>query len=179
LSAKLDLAGHCNVLDVAGGSGIYACALAARFPHLHASVMERPPVDRIALKLVAERGYSDQVSVVARDMFTGDWPKGHDIHLISNVLHDWDFPKVRQLLARSFESLEPGGLVAIHDAYIDREKTGPLPVASYSAMLMHSTEGKCYSVGEMEGLLAEAGFGQFQFSHTVVDRGVLTARKPA
>jgi hypothetical protein len=178
MASKLDLAGSRMVLDVAGGSGIYACALVARFPHLRASVMERPPVDRMASKLVAERGYAGQVGVVSRDMFTGDWPKGHDVHLISNVLHDWDFPKVRALLGHSFAALEPGGQVVIHDAHINREKTGPLPVASYSAMLMHSTEGKCYSIGEMEGLLGEAGFVQFQFNPTVVDRSVLTARKP-
>jgi 2-polyprenyl-3-methyl-5-hydroxy-6-metoxy-1,4-benzoquinol methylase len=178
VAASLDLKDSHNLLDVAGGSGIYACAVVARHTHLRASVMERPPVDQIARTHIASRGYAEQVSVVTKDMFEGNWPQGYDIHLISNVLHDWDFPKVREILRHSFESLSPGGLLVLHDAHINREKTGPLPEASYSAMLMHSTEGKCYSIGEMESLLTEAGFHDFHFTPTVVDRSVLTARKP-
>ena len=178
MSAKLDLAAYHNVLDVAGGSGIYACSLVARHPHLRATVMDRPPVDVIARTLIGSRGYAGEVQVFSGDMFEGNWPANHDVHLISNVLHDWDFPKVRPLLSHSFKALEPGGLLIIHDAWINREKNGPLPVASYSALLMHSTEGKCYSILEMETLLSEAGFCEFEFSPTVVDRGILTARKP-
>jgi hypothetical protein len=36
------------------------------------------------------------------------------VHLLSNVLHDWDVPEVRAILKRSAESLAPGGLVIIH-----------------------------------------------------------------
>jgi len=46
----------------------------------------------------------------------------------------------------------------IHDAYLNAAKDGPLHVAEYSVLLMHSSEGRCYSVGEMEGYLNDAGF---------------------
>src|SRR5690606_34003720 len=48
IAKQVDLSGHRAVLDVAGGSGIYACALVARHAHLRAAVFEKPPVDRIA-----------------------------------------------------------------------------------------------------------------------------------
>ena len=57
--------------------------------------------------------------------------------------------------------------------------TGPLPVAKYSALLMHSTEGKCYSLAEMRGYLGELGLTEFQFRETAVDRSIITVRKPA
>jgi predicted O-methyltransferase YrrM len=179
LSAKLDLASCRSLLDVAGGSGIYACALLARHTHLRATVMDRPPVDQIARTLVERRGFGARISIASHDMFQGNWPGGHDAHLISNVLHDWDFPQVRELLRHSFDSMAPGGLLMVHDAHVNLEKDGPLPVAAYSALLMHSTQGKCYSLGEMQALLAEAGFVGFSFTPTVVDRSVITARKPA
>ena len=112
-------------------------------------------------------------------MFSDPLPRGHDVHLYSNVLHDWDTDKVRPLLAASFAALSPGGLLAIHDCHLDADKAGPLPVAAYSALLMSVTEGKCYSVAEMETLLAAAGFHSVQLSPTVVDRSVITAVKPA
>ena len=88
-------------------------------------------------------------------------------------------PVVRQLLASPFKALTPGGLLAIHDAHLDANKTGPLHVAEYSAMLMHSTEGRCYSVAEMEAELARIGFMDVQFRPTAASRSVITARKPA
>ena len=48
LAERIDLGGGRRLLDIAGGVGIYACALAARFPDLSAAVFEKPPVDRIA-----------------------------------------------------------------------------------------------------------------------------------
>ena len=47
MAQKLDCSGHHRLLDIAGGSGIYACALVARHPHLRAAVLEKPPVDAI------------------------------------------------------------------------------------------------------------------------------------
>jgi hypothetical protein len=67
----------------------------------------------------------------------------------------------------------------VHDAPLDADKNGPLPVAKYSALLMSVTEGKCYSVGEMDALLAAAGFRDFHFERTIADRSFITARKPS
>jgi hypothetical protein len=69
-------------------------------------------------------------------------------------------------LAASSAALPPGGLLVIHDAHLNADKTGPLPVAAYSALLMSVTEGKCYATSEMETLL------------TAADWSVLTAIKP-
>jgi predicted O-methyltransferase YrrM len=178
LAKKIPAAGRTRLLDIAGGSGIYACTIAAHHPHLTATVFERPPVDGIARRMIEKRGYTARVAVVAGDMFTDPLPRDHDIHLFSNVLHDWDVAKVRPLLAASFAALPPGGLLVIHDAHLNADKTGPLPVAAYSALLMSVTEGKCYATSELETLLAAAGFRDFAFAETIADRSVMTALKP-
>ncbi|MDB6053343.1 MAG: dnrK [Verrucomicrobiales bacterium] len=166
-----------NVLDIGGGSGIYSCSLAAHFPHLTATVYEKSPVDKIASRLIEERGYSEKVSTFAGNMFEDVLPQGFDAHLYSNVLHDWPVGMVESLLRKSYSALPPGGALLIHDAHLNRNKNGPLPVCEYSALLMHSTEGKCYGLGEMEQMLSAAGFGEFQFKETAVDRSLLQARK--
>lgn len=173
---KLD--GRKRLLDIGGGSGIYACTLAAHAPSLHAVVFDQSPVDRIAARLIAARGCEAQVTVQTGSFFTDAWPADCDVHLFSNVLHDWGMPEVRHLILASFAALPAGGLIVIHEAFINAEKTGPRPVAEYSALLMHSTQGKCYAVSEYEELLIEAGFDTITFAETVADRGVMTARKP-
>jgi predicted O-methyltransferase YrrM len=177
LARKLKLADQKRLLDIGGGSGIYACSLVAHHPHLRAAVFEKPPVDRIAREAIARRGASEKVEVIAGDMLTGALPEGFDVHLISNVLHDWDEPLVREILAKSHAALAPGGLLIVHDAHIDAEKAGPLPVAQYSVMLMHSTQGKCYSLGEMRGYFNQIGFEWMEHQPTAADRSYLLARK--
>ena len=177
VAAALDLRGRRRLLDIAGGSGIYACAIAAAHPHLQAVVLEKPPVDTVARRLIAQRGCAERVSVTAGDMFTDALPGDCDVHLFSNVLHDWDVLVVKQLLAKSHAALASGGLLVIHDMHLNADKTGPLPVAEYSVILMHSTEGRCFGVGEMGSWLQEAGFTEVQFQLTTADRSLLTARK--
>ncbi|MDB6149219.1 MAG: dnrK [Chthoniobacter sp.] len=177
MARKLDLTGREALLDIAGGSGIYACAVVARHPHLRATVLERPPVDGIAREAIAKQGCSEKVAVLAGDMFQAEWPRDFDVHLLSNVLHDWDEKVVRDLLARSSAALPADGLLIVHDAFINAEKTGPLHVAEYSALLMQITEGKCYSLAEMRGFLADAGFDSLEHQPTAVGRSYLLARK--
>lgn len=177
VARALDASGKRHLLDVAGGSGIYACSIVAKHPHLKATVFEKPPVDVVARRAIEKRGFAEQVSVQAGDMFANELPADCDIHLISNVLHDWDEPVVKAILAKSFRALQPGGILVVHDAHINEDKSGPLPVAKYSALLMHSTEGKCYSLAEMRGYLIEAGFSEMRFTETAADRSIITVRK--
>jgi 3-hydroxy-5-methyl-1-naphthoate 3-O-methyltransferase len=177
LATHLDLRNHQRLLDIAGGSGIYACSLAARFPHLRASVLEKPPVDRIAARAIEARGFSERVRVISGDMLDGPLPGDHDVHLFSNVLHDWDEPVVRGLLQASAGALPPGGLILVHEAFLNAEKTGPLHIAGYSVLLMHACQGRCYSVAEMESWLSESGFETVQHVPSAVGRSALVARK--
>jgi SAM-dependent methyltransferase len=177
LARKVDCSRHRHLLDIAGGSGIYACVLAAHNPRLRASILEKPPVDRIARECVAARGLSDRVEVLVADMFSDPFPTHCDLHLFSNVLHDWDEDRVKSLLAKSRAALPAGGMILIHDAHINADKTGPLPVAEYSVLLATITEGKCYSEKEMGDFLAEAGFTDFRHAPTAADRSVITAVK--
>ncbi len=175
---KLDFSGHHHLLDIAGGSAIYACSFVAHHPHLRATVLEKPPVDRIATRAIAKRGFSQQISVHAVDMLAEPLPTHADCHLFSNVLHDWAIPEVQQLLRASFQALPSGGLLIVHDAFLDPDKSGPQHVADYSVMLMHATQGRCYSTLEIEQWAGECGFTTFIYHPTAAARGVLTARKP-
>lgn len=178
MAQALDLTGFSRALDIGGGSGIYACSLVANHPHLTAVTFDQPSVETIARARIAELGYSDKVQVVAGDMFSDPLPVDCDVHLFSNVLHDWDIEEVRKLLATSYAALPSSGLLIIHDAFIDEDKSGPLPVAEYSALLMHSTQGKCYATSEYRDYLQEAGFEDIVYQDTAADRGIMTARKP-
>jgi SAM-dependent methyltransferase len=178
LAAQLDLKAYRGLLDIAGGSGIYACCISARHPHLKAAVFEKPPVDRVTRKCIAKRGFTERVTVASGDMLGEPLPMGYDVHLWSNALHDWNAATVKQLLEKSYAALPPGGLIVVHDRHLNRSKTGPLRIAAHSVFLMAGTEGRYYSVAEIEAFLGHAGFTAPKYRDVLLDYSILTARKP-
>ncbi|CAN5545808.1 hypothetical protein BH20ACT23_BH20ACT23_22220 [soil metagenome] len=151
----------------------------ARFAaHARARVLAGGLAD--ALESLAVRSILDLAGsseIVARDAF-GTLPEGHDAHLLSHALHDWDEHRVRRILSWCFDALPQGGWVIDHDAHLNRDKTGPLSVARYSARLLYATEGKCWSVTEMTEFMAGTGFVNIEERSAGFDRTVIVGQKP-
>jgi SAM-dependent methyltransferase len=177
LARSIDFSSFRHVLDVAGASGIYACCLVAAYRQLRATVFERVPVDRVAQKCIAKRGFTKRVAVAPGDMFSTPFPPGCDVHLFSNVLHDWAVPAIKTLLRRSHTALPDGGMILIHDVHLNRQKTGPLPAAAHSVFLMAVTEGRYYSISEIEALLKEVGFSGVKYRRNALEHSIIAARK--
>jgi predicted O-methyltransferase YrrM len=175
LARALPLDDVSSVLDIGGGSGVYARILKEHSPGLTVAVLEKSPIDKVARDYLDSTEAGRHVEVSSGDMFAAI-PEGFDLHLYSNVLHDWGQARVRELLARSRDSLNAGGRIAVHDAFVNRDKCGPLDVAEYSVLLMVLSEGQCYSVGEMETFLVDAGFRDVSYQPTTAGRGVMLAR---
>ena len=142
LAERVDLSGARVLLDVGGGTGIYAYAFLRKFPESAS--------DCVGPAGGAEGGVRDwrrhtasrsASSVVAGDMFVDAVPEA-DVILLSNVLHDWDVPECRTLLRRCAERLPSGGRLLIHDVFLNDALDGPLPIALYSAALFCVTEGR-------------------------------------
>ena len=178
LAANYPLANAKTLLDVAGGSGIYAIAYLRSHPDLRAIVLDRPEVLKVAAEFAEEHGVSDRLQLIAGDMFTDTLPTC-DVALLSNVLHDWDVPECEALVKRCADAVKPGGQVVIHDVFLNDDLDGPLPIALYSASLFSLTEGRAYSTAEFRSMLEKAGLQSGEVTPTLVHCGVLVGRKNA
>ncbi len=176
-ASSFDFKNYNSMLDIAGGSGIYAATVANLYDHLKVSVLERPPVDQVARKSLQEFNSGNKVAVIPGDMFKDPLPAGYDIHLYSHVLHDWNAEQNKELIRKSYQELNEGGSILILDAHLDKHKDGPVAVAEYSVLLMFATPGKCYSIGEMEHMLLEAGFKNIHYLPLVVNRSLIIGKK--
>ncbi|HJZ94614.1 MAG TPA: methyltransferase [Gemmataceae bacterium] len=177
LAANVPLLDSRLLVDVGGGSGIYAIACVQQNPNLRAVVWDRPEVLKVASEMVDAYGVADRVELVAGDMFADPFPAGADAILLSNVLHDWDVPDCRKILRRCADALPAGGRVLIHDVFLDDDLGGPLAVALYSAGLFVLTEGRAYSAAEYREWLRDAGFTPAErVVPTLVHCGVLEGR---
>jgi ubiquinone/menaquinone biosynthesis C-methylase UbiE len=166
------------LLDVGGGTGIYAIAYLQAHPNLRAIVWDRPEVLRVAAEFADAAGVADRLDLVPGDMFADPVPAGADAVLLSNILHDWDVPACRALLGRLAPALPPGGRLLVHDVTLDDDLSGPLPMALYSAALFTLTEGRVYSAGEFRAWLEAAGLVAGPVVPTAIHCRVLTARRP-
>jgi len=173
----VDLGKYKKLLDIGGSTGIYSAVLLQKYPNLEATVFEKPPVNKLTEFSIKKSRLKDRMDVITGDMFKENLPEGYDIHLLSHVVHDWDFDRVRYILDSSYKSLNTGGMVIIHGVHINEDKTGPVPAAEYSVLLMFLTEGKCYSIPEMKKILEEAGFKDIRYRPTVINRSIITGIK--
>ncbi len=176
LAQRLPMDGAQTLLDVGGGTGIYSIALLQKYPALRAIVFDRAEVLKVAAEMAEAYGVADRLDLTPGDMFADDLPPA-DAVLLSNILHDWDVPECRTLVARCADALNPGGRVLIHDVFLNDALDGPLPIALYSASLFSVTEGRAYSAGEYRSWLKEAGLTAGDVISTSIHCGVLAGAK--
>jgi len=152
-------AGRAHLLDVGGGVGSYAIALAKRYPDLRATILELPEVVGWTREFVAEAGLSDRVTVAPSDFLVDPFPPGYDTVLFSNIFHD-HAPAINQgLLAKAHQAVPVGGQVMVYEFLLEPDRVTPASSAVFAVMmLVENPGGNVYSGQEIEGWLAGAGF---------------------
>jgi ubiquinone/menaquinone biosynthesis C-methylase UbiE len=159
LARHLDLGGRRRLLDVGGGPGTYSILLAEANAGLSCVVFDLPDVVEIAEEVVERHGVQGQVETAAGDYHSDEFPRGFEVALISNVLHQEDRDSCRRILEQAHESLEPGGLLVIHAMFLNDAGDGPVwPALHNLLMLLVYRGGRAYSVEQTYAMLEESGF---------------------
>ncbi|HAT8218209.1 TPA: methyltransferase, partial [Legionella pneumophila] len=121
LLAYLDFNQYRSVLDVGGGDGTIACALAKAYPHLKITVYNLPESAKIAQKNIDAMGLQKRISVFVGDFINEEqFPTGFDLILFVRVLWDWDNSRKRKLLNMAYHALKKKGHVAICEGFKER-----------------------------------------------------------
>lgn len=107
-----DLSDYETIVDVGGGSGLLARAIAERYPSKHVILFDLPGV-------VPQE--CEDIAIVRGNFFVDALPSA-DLVLLVNVLHDWNDHEILKLLKRVRESLRPGGAVYVAEGLISPGK---------------------------------------------------------
>ena len=94
-----------RMLDLGGGHGLYAIALARLNPGMQCVVFDLPQVGEAARISLAKYGVENQVSIRAGDFFRDDFGRGYDLILSSSNPSG----KKTEMVPRIADALNPGG----------------------------------------------------------------------
>lgn len=158
LAANLDFRPVRHLLDVGGGPGTYAIGVCRAHAHMAATVFDLPGTLAVTRGVVVGAGMAGRVALVEGDYRTDPLPGGFDLVLLSNVIHGEDESGGRDLMARCFGALAPGGRIVVKDHILDEDGTGPAGGAVFSLLMLLTGPGRDYTFGEVAGWLAAAGF---------------------
>jgi len=178
--AVLDPTRFRRALDVGGASGTYTIALLRAAPEMRATLFDLPPVIEMARERLGAQGLLDRVDLTAGDFYEDPLPGGHDLALLSAIIHQNSPQQNRALYAKCLDALDPGGTIVIRDIIMDDSHTKPLRGALFAInMLVNTERGGCYSFAEIRDDLEASGFVDVTLIQqgTWMD-GLVSARRP-
>jgi 3-hydroxy-5-methyl-1-naphthoate 3-O-methyltransferase len=159
LPRMYDFSKHRRMMDIGGGSGVYAIQVVKANPHMIATVLDLEAVCQVAEQYIKIHNLQDKINTKPFDFFKEDIPKGYDVAFLSLILHDYSEEKGIALLKKIYNSLADDGVVVISEWLLNDEKTGPAASALMGLnMIIETYGGKNYSYAEIVDMLNQAGF---------------------
>ncbi len=148
-----------NLLDVGGASGSYTLAFLRAVPGMRATLFDKPEVIPLARRRLGEAGVLERMTLVGGDFYRDEFPPGHDLALISAIIHQNSPEENLDLYRKVFRALVPGGRVIIRDHIMEPGRTRPRDGAIFAVnMLVATRGGNTYTFEEIHTGLAQAGF---------------------
>ncbi|MDD1718609.1 MAG: acetylserotonin O-methyltransferase [Methanoregulaceae archaeon] len=108
-----------KMVDLGGGHGLYAIAIASLLPSLEAYVFDLPFVTTLADQYIREYGMEDRVHTIAGDFFTDEIGSGYDLVFSSSNPSG----KSERMLQKISAALKEGGIFVNEQATGGREKS--------------------------------------------------------
>ncbi len=173
LARSVDLSSRSRLLDVGGGPGTFSIALCQKYRHLTAVIWDLPEVAAIAEENLKRYHMTDRIALQKGDWNTDDFGSGYDCLLMSNILHGPE-SNAQMKLSKAFNALIPGGLLIVHDFFLNDDRSGPLSAALFNMMV------GAYTISEMMDEILVAGFINVQAISRDERRGsgIVTAIRP-
>lgn len=154
----VDLSTERSVCDIGGGTGSWVAGLLAHNPHLRGVVYDLPALAGEANELLHRIGLDDRCRFEGGDFFESV-PSGHDVYVLSAVLHDWEDERDTTILSNVRAAMPSGARVLVVERPVRESTRARADFARFADMLMlvYGDGGRERTVDEYERLFARAG----------------------
>ncbi len=176
---SVDLKDSKLLLDVAGGPGTYAIALAKANPQLDVVIFDLKQVTPLSQEFIRNAGMEARIVTQAGNCLEDSFGKNvYDAILVSNLLHIYNPENNVKILKKCRDAMKDKGQVIIHELVLDDTKTRPQFAALFSLnMLIGTQEGAAYSEAEYRAWLKESGFHDIKRIDLGYDSSLIIGRK--
>lgn len=144
-----------RVVDVGGSRGTVLAWFLAALPEAAGVLFNRSESLAAAPDFLATAGVADRTELVPGN-FLAEVPGG-DVHVLSQVLHNWDDENVRRIVANCAQAAHPGGSLVVIEYVLP-----PAPVPTVGQVLdilmMVLVGGRERTLEELRGLIEPAGY---------------------
>ena len=148
-----------KLLDIGGASGSYTQAFLDACPDMKATIFDLPSVIKIAKRRLAGTGFLDRITLVAGDFYNDELPRGHDLALLSAIIHQNSPEQNIDLYHKIYRALVPGGRLVIRDHIMSPDHTQPTSGTIFAVnMLVGTPGGGTYTFDEIQASLESTGF---------------------
>jgi len=180
LLAEYDFSSCRRLIDVAGGTGGVAIAIAQACPHLRATVVDLPTVTPITRRLVSEAGVADRVEVLAADVINGTLEGSFDVAVLAAFIPVISRDHAQRALKNVSQVMEPGGTIYLEDiGTLDNTRLAPRETVRQNLWFINVfDEGQAKTERERREWLADAGFEDIERKTFPDGRSIMVARKP-
>ncbi|MDH4275917.1 MAG: acetylserotonin O-methyltransferase [Gammaproteobacteria bacterium] len=164
LAKEVPLKGRKRLLDVGGGPGIFSIIFCQKNKGLSADVFDLPQTLAVTRDIIRDYQAEGQVHTREGSYLSDSFGSGYDAVLLSSMINQEGPDVIRNIIAKSFDALESGGLLMIQEQFLNTEKSGPLlPVLIGLNQLVHTPAGRAYSAKEVADMAEEIGFRKLSF----------------
>jgi len=169
---------HRRLLDVGGGSGVFAAAALARAPRLEAEVFDLPAVAQQARQRFERQGLANRARATGGDFLADGLPAGSDLVTLIRILHDHDDAGAMAIIKAVRGALAPGGVVLIAEPMLGTPGSEPVAAAYFGFYLLAMGQGRPRTIENIGEMLRQAGFSDLKSHPTAAPLlvRVLTAR---
>ena len=165
MAAKFRWPDYRSFVDVGAAQGGLAVTLATSHPHLRGIGADLPVVGPIFEEYIAAHGLSERVEFAPLDFFKDPIPRA-DVVIMGHILHDWDLPTKKMLIAKAYDALPRGGAFIVFESLIDDDRRGnAFGLLMSLNMLIETRGGFDYTGADGAAWMREAGFSQTRVEH--------------
>ena len=145
-----------TVLDVGGAHGFLLAAALRANPAARGILFDLPHVIATAREAIEAQGLSQRCELVSGDFFAAV-PAGADVHLLKQIVHDWDDERATRLLHTCYHALDAGGTLLLVEMVVPSDNR-PSPAQAMDLNMLVLLGGRERTEEEFRRLLERAGF---------------------
>lgn len=167
-----------HVVDLGGGDGTNARAIAGRYTGLRTTVFDLPSVCNIARGKLAGSPLAERVNVIPGNFITDPLPPA-DCYLLAHICPIYSEKTIRGIFEKAHATLPAGGNLVVYTMMGDDDHSQHLPAALGSAyfLTVATGEGMIYPSVDYIDWLKASGFSQIKRIDLPYDQVCLVATK--